>query len=102
VARTSNQKGDAGRLVVTISASAVVFADIGTSLETVLAARITTTDRHAHLPTLVALTSADPMVGHVVVDDLVQLYRDELTAPLGALAPATMTLISQALTIALP
>jgi len=72
------------------------------NLETVLAARITTTGRHANVPTVVPLASADPLVGFVVVDDLVQLYRDELAAPLGALSPSTMQHISDALRIAMP
>lgn len=72
------------------------------NLETVLAARITTTDRHATVPTVVALSPTDPLVGYVVVDDLVQLYRDELTTPLGALSPKAMVRVSQALRIALP
>ncbi|HEY3016235.1 MAG TPA: type II toxin-antitoxin system PemK/MazF family toxin [Nocardioides sp.] len=72
------------------------------NLETSIAARITTTGRHARLPTVVALGPADPLVGFVVVDDLVQFYRDELTKPLGALAPMTMAQISEALRIALP
>jgi mRNA interferase MazF len=72
------------------------------NLETVVAARITTTDRQANIPTVVALSPSDPLVGSVVVDDLVQLYRDELSRQLGALTPATMSQISQALTIAVP
>jgi mRNA interferase MazF len=72
------------------------------NLETSIAARITTTGRHARVPTVVALGPADPLVGFVLVDDLVQFYRDELTLPLGALMPATMTEVSRALRIALP
>lgn len=72
------------------------------NLETVLAARITTTGKHASLPTVVALTSADPLVGFVVVDDLIQLYRDELTVALGALTATTMSAVSTAIRIALP
>lgn len=72
------------------------------NLDTVLAARITTTDRHARLPTVVPLSSADPLIGHVLVDDLVQLYRDELAVTLGSLTPATMRSVSDALRIALP
>ncbi len=72
------------------------------NLESVLAARITTTSRHANVPTMVPLASADPLVGFVVVDDIVQLYRDELAAPLGALTPSTMQQVSDALRIALP
>lgn len=72
------------------------------NLDTVLAARVTATAKHAHVPTVVQLASADPLVGFVVVDDIVQLYRDELTEPLGALSPQTMNEISKALRIALP
>jgi mRNA interferase MazF len=72
------------------------------NLDTVLAARITTTSKNAHQPTVVALTAADPLVGFVLVDDIVQLYHDELTESLGALSPPTMQEISKALRIALP
>ena len=72
------------------------------NLETVVASRVTTTSRHANVPTVVPLSSADPLVGYVVVDDLIQLYRDELTVPLGALSTATMRAVSAALRIALP
>jgi mRNA interferase MazF len=72
------------------------------SLDTVLAARITTTSKNAQLPTVVALTAADPLVGFVLVDDCVQLYHDELAESLGTLSPPTMLEISKALRIALP
>ncbi|EIU51677.1 MULTISPECIES: type II toxin-antitoxin system PemK/MazF family toxin [Mycobacteriaceae] len=72
------------------------------NLDTVLAARITTTSKNAHIPTVVPLTPADPLAGFVLVDDIIQLYHDELTAPLGALSPQTMKEISEALRIALP
>ncbi|CAN5278648.1 type II toxin-antitoxin system toxin endoribonuclease MazF4 [soil metagenome] len=71
------------------------------NLDTVIAARITTTGKHAHLPTIVPLVAADPLVGFVLCDDLVPLYRDELVA-LGALSPATMRAVSDGLRIALP
>lgn len=58
--------------------------------------------KHASLPTVVPLGSADPLVGVVLVDDIIQVYRDELDTLLGALAPATMQRISAALRIALP
>jgi mRNA interferase MazF len=70
-------------------------------LDSVLAVRITTKGRHAHHPTVIALTPADPMTGFVLCDDLVPLYRDELTAPLGTLAPATMAAVSDGLRVAL-
>lgn len=72
------------------------------NLDTVLAARITTTSKHAYVPTVVPLTSADPLVGFVLVDDIVQLYHDELTESLGTLSAPTMQEISKALRIALP
>lgn len=72
------------------------------NLDTVLAARITTTSKNAHIPTVVPLTATDPLVGFVLVDDIVQLYHDELTESLGALSPQTMHHISAALRIALP
>jgi mRNA interferase MazF len=72
------------------------------NLETSLAARITTTGKHAHIPTVVPLSSADSLVGFVLVDDLVQLYRDELGTTIGSLAPQTMANISAALRVALP
>lgn len=72
------------------------------NLDTVLAARITTTSKNAHVPTVVALTAADPLVGFVLVDDIVQLYHDELTGSLGTLSPPTMQEISRALRVALP
>ncbi|AFM20081.1 MULTISPECIES: type II toxin-antitoxin system PemK/MazF family toxin [Mycolicibacterium] len=73
------------------------------NLDTVLAARITTTSKNAHVPTVVPLTAADhPLVGYVLVDDIVQLYHDELTEALGTLSPPTMAEISRALRVALP
>lgn len=72
------------------------------NLDTVLAARITTTSKNAHVPTVVPLTAADPLVGFVRVDDIVQLCHDELTESLGTLSDSTMQEISKAIRIALP
>jgi mRNA interferase MazF len=72
------------------------------NLDSVLAARITS--KHPAIPaipTVVALTAADPLVGFVLCDDLVQLYRDELTRSLGALSPTTISAVSAGLHIAL-
>ncbi len=71
------------------------------NLDTMLAARITTTDKNARIPTVVALGHDDPLVGYVLCDDLVQLYGDELTRPLGALAVRTMRAVSDGLKVAL-
>jgi mRNA interferase MazF len=72
------------------------------NLDTVIAARFTTTGKNAAVPTLVALVAADPLDGYVLVDDLVQLYHDELTRLAGLLSPPTMAEVSAALRIALP
>ncbi|MHB8341896.1 MAG: hypothetical protein ACYDB7_12110 [Mycobacteriales bacterium] len=64
--------------------------------------RIATTGKHAHLPTIVALSAADPLTGFVLWDDLIQLYQDELTMALGSLTLATMRAVSAALRVALP
>jgi mRNA interferase MazF len=56
------------------------------NLETVVAMRVTTTSKRADVPTVVPLFPADPLVGYVVVDDLIQLYRDELSVPLCSFA----------------
>jgi mRNA interferase MazF len=71
------------------------------NLDSVLAARITTTRKHATMPTLIPLTATDPLVGFVLCDDVVQLYQDELTKPAGVLSPRTMTAVSEGLRIAL-
>jgi mRNA interferase MazF len=72
------------------------------NLQTVIAARITTTHGRAQLPTIVELSGDDPLVGCVLCDDLVQLYRDELDHLDGALSVTTMMRISSAIRIALP
>lgn len=72
------------------------------NLDTVIAARLTTTGKNSHVPTVVPLSTADPLVGFVLVDDIVQLYHDELTEVVGSLSPDTMQRISDALRIAVP
>lgn len=74
------------------------------SLRDVLAARLTTTSRHQDVPTVVALSNTDaPLVGYVACDHIVQLYRDsDLSRPAGALTPATMRRISDAMRIVIP
>ncbi|MEU7145482.1 type II toxin-antitoxin system PemK/MazF family toxin [Nocardia sp. NPDC046473] len=66
-----------------------------------LAVRITTTDKYASLPTMVPLTSDDPLVGYIVADDLQQLHRDELKAHLGAVSPTTIMAVNSALKLVL-
>lgn len=71
------------------------------ALSSVLAVRLTTTTKRIDLPTWVPLSSADPLVGFVNVDDLQQLERDELAELVGALAPATILAVNNALRLAL-
>lgn len=70
-------------------------------LESILAVRITATDRYAGMPTVVPLTHDDPLVGYVVCDDLGPLYRDEIVESAGALSGRTMLAVNGALRIAL-
>ncbi|WP_433663515.1 type II toxin-antitoxin system PemK/MazF family toxin [Nocardia sp. CA-128927] len=70
-------------------------------LSRVVAVRITTTDKYASLPTMVPLSTADPLVGYIVTDDLQQLPRDGLTAFLGAVSPATIMAVNTALKLVL-
>ena len=72
------------------------------NLNTVLAARVTTTPRHG-IPTAVTLGSSDPLVGSILADDLVQLFDDEIAAsrPAGVLSPATVLELNKALAVAL-
>lgn len=73
------------------------------ALDTVLAARITTTDK-SHVPTAVPLSAADhPLVGYILADDLAQFFDDEIVGAtlLGALSPTTLMELNKALAIAL-
>ncbi|EID81744.1 hypothetical protein W59_01199 [Rhodococcus opacus RKJ300 = JCM 13270] len=72
------------------------------NLNTVLAARITTTPKPG-IPTAVPLGSNDPLVGSILADDLAQLFDDELKASRsgGALSPSTTVELNKALAIAL-
>ena len=68
-------------------------------LADVIAIRLTTTARD--LPTWVKLSPADPLAGYANADCIEQLSKDELGEYLGALAPASMRSVNQALAIAL-
>lgn len=68
-------------------------------LSDVIAIRLTTTVRE--LPTWVKLSTADPLTGYANADCIEQLGKDELGDYLGALTPATMRTINQALAVAL-
>jgi len=68
-------------------------------LSDVVAVRLTTTARE--LPTWVKLSPADPLAGYANADCLEQLGKDELGEYLGALSPASIRGINEALKIAL-
>lgn len=71
------------------------------ALPSVLAVRLTTTIKRIDLPTWVPLSSADPLVGFLNVDDLEQIDRDELVELVGCLAPATILAVNNAVRLAL-
>ena len=68
-------------------------------LSDVVAVRLTTTARE--LPTWVKLSPADPLAGYANADCLEQLGKNELGEYLGALSPASIRGINEALKIAL-
>jgi mRNA interferase MazF len=65
-----------------------------------LAARITTSVK-PEIPSIVDLSQNDPLVGRVLCDDLVKLYRDELKRDVGALSAQTMARVRAGLCHAL-
>lgn len=70
------------------------------ALQDCLAVRLTTTVK-PDLPTIVELSSADPLVGRVLCDDIALLYREDLEEDRGALSPGTMVKVAAALRAAL-
>ena len=79
-------------LVVSNNSRNRVFDDV-------VAIRVTTTTRD--LPTWVKLSPIDPLAGYANADCIEQLGKDELSEYLGALSPASMRSVNQALAIAL-
>ena len=71
------------------------------ALGSVLAVRVTTTSTGPDIPTIVPLAPADPLVGRVLCDDLVQVYRDEIRREAGALTRQTMARVDGGLRAAL-
>jgi mRNA interferase MazF len=70
-------------------------------LDSFLAVRLTTSPKPA-LDTIVELAAADtPWTGHVLCDDIVTIYRDEVTRDMGALRQSTINQVNQALRSAL-
>lgn len=72
------------------------------ALDSVLAVRITTTDK-SRIPTSVGLGPGDPQVGYALADDIVEIWKDEIEAGehLGCLAPKTLLHLNDALAQAL-
>ena len=71
------------------------------ALESVLAVRITTTQKYLELDTVVELPSGEPVMGYVRCDELTEVWLDELGKCQGALSPATMSLVNAGLMAAL-
>lgn len=69
-------------------------------LQDCLAARMTTSPK-PRVPSIVELTPADPQVGRVLCDDIVNLYRNELEEDRGALSRETMARVAAGLRAAL-
>lgn len=70
------------------------------ALDSALAVRLTTSPK-PELTSIVPLGPADPLVGRVLCDDIVPIYRDELKEDLGALSRQTMTAVAAGLSAAL-
>ena len=70
------------------------------ALENALSVRLTTTVK-PDIPSIVVLGNDDPLVGRVLCDDIVLIYRDELEEDLGAVSRATMAKVAGGLAHAL-
>ncbi|PPK64634.1 type II toxin-antitoxin system PemK/MazF family toxin [Actinokineospora auranticolor] len=71
------------------------------ALESFLAIRLTTAPK-PRLDSIVDLDHRNgPWTGSALADDVVEVYRDEVTRDLGALPPATMNRVNDALKVAL-
>jgi mRNA interferase MazF len=72
------------------------------ALDTVLGVRITTTNRNAHIETVVPLgKDCGALAGWALCDDVEKLWADELDAPAGAVGVQTMAAINHGLRVAL-
>jgi mRNA interferase MazF len=71
-----------------------------TKLQDCLAIRITTSPK-PDITSIVALASGDPLVGRVLCDDVVTIFRDELKRDVGALSTPTMNQVAVGLRYAL-
>lgn len=71
-------------------------------LDSVLASRITTTDK-SHVVSAVRLGRNDPLVGFVLADEIVELFDEDIEAAtfMGALSGETILSLNEALKLAL-
>jgi mRNA interferase MazF len=71
-------------------------------LDSVLAVRVTTTDK-SHVLTAVPLGHDDPLTGFALADDIVELFKDEVeeSTAMGSLSPSTLMALNTALMQAL-
>lgn len=71
------------------------------NLDSVLAVRFTSS-RKPNLPSIVPVPASEIIPGgHVVCDDIYELFEDEVKADIGAVAPPTMQAIERGLKAAL-
>jgi mRNA interferase MazF len=70
-------------------------------LDSLLAARVTTTMKTAFLPSHVLLPAGESLAGVVRCDDIEQLATDDLRGLAGALSRRTMVEVNEALRVAL-
>ncbi len=73
-------------------------------LDSVIAVRLTTTMKNRDIPTVVELGHNDPLDGCILASTLMQVRREWFADNAGALAPATMRQVEEAiqLTLGLP
>lgn len=69
-------------------------------LDSALVVRITTS-RKPQLESIVELSSADPLVGRVLCDNIAVMYADEVKRDAGALSTGTMMRVAAGLRAAL-
>ena len=70
------------------------------NLDSVLGARLTTSTK-PQLSSIVAIPSSESFNGHVVCDDITEIFSDEVLAIVGAFAPGTMQAVNRGLVAAL-
>lgn len=70
-------------------------------LDSVLAVRVTTTDRHRDLATCIELPHGECLYGYVLCDTLTEMFEDDVVKRHGALSPTAMGAIGEGLKAAL-